>query len=523
MKDFARLFSQLETAQPLDKVAALTAYFEVAGDRDKLWAIALLSNQRPRRVVTTATLRRWAMEYTQLPDWLFEESSRIVGDLTETIALIFPLPSEKKDQSLSYWIDFIRNLDGQEEAKQKEAILGAWSTMTNEDRYLFNKLLTAGIRPGVSQKLLVKALSQHTGLDGNLIAHRLMSGWSPDEQTFQELLLSGQGDAARSKPYPFFLASPVEEDPRFLGKVGDWQMEYLWDGIRAQLIVRQGELFVWSRDEELLTHKFPEFNTLIGTLPDGTALDGEVLPFRDGRPLPLQDLQTRIGRKNVTRKSVQEVPVIFKVFDVLEWQGKDIRSRPLSERRELLEKMVPTGPVLHLSERVEAGAWEEVRKERDKAREYSSKGLMIKRRSAPYRSGRKRGDWWKYKVDPFTIDAVLLYAQRGEGPEARLFVEFTFAVWDEEGQLVPFAKTGSGLTDAERQEIGDWARANTLERFGPVRSLKPEHVFEIAFDSIAPSTRHKSGVTLRHPRIVCWHRAKNVEEADRLEHLKGLL
>ncbi|MCB9282685.1 MAG: ATP-dependent DNA ligase [Lewinellaceae bacterium] len=522
MKDFSQLFSRLETSESLEKVAALEKYFAGADERNKLWTIALLSNQRPRRVVTTATLQRWAREYAQLPVWLFEESHRVVGDIAETIALILPSPSEIRDFPLSYWIEIVLNLGEKEEAKQKEAIFNAWSEMSKEDRFLLNKLLTGGLRLGVSQKVLVNALARHTGLDDNLIAHRLMREWSPVEHTFQDLLLDGEGDASRSRPYPFFLASPLEIEPHLLGEIADWQVERLWDGIRAQLIVRQGELFVWSNSEELLTHKFPEFNTLLGTLPDGTVLDGEILAFRDSLPLPLQDLQTRIGRKNVTRKSMQEIPVIFIAFDLLESQGKDIRSRPLVERRELLEKIAPAGSVLHLSERVEAGSWAEVRENRDKAREYASKGLVIRRRSAPYRSGRKRGDWWEYKVAPLTIDAVLLYVQRGEGQEAGSFVEFTFAVWGDEG-LVPIAKTEVDLTEPEKNELTAWAKNNTLERFGPVRSLKPEHVFEIAFESIAPSTRHKSGITLRNPRIVRWRREKKAEEADTLERLKAFL
>jgi DNA ligase-1 len=523
MKDFAQLFTNLDqTTKTNEKVAALEMYFNAASERDKLWTIALLSHRRPRRTVTTTLLRQWAAEFAGIPLWIFEESYHIVGDLAETIALVLPPPQGAQSESLSHWIDYIRSLSDLEEEEKKARIFAAWSAMTYEERFIFNKLITGGFRVGVSQKLMTKGLARHTGLDENVVAHRLMGDWSPGEVGFRELLFEGDGTADLSKPYPFFLAHPLEDEPQSLGEGNEWQFERKWDGIRGQLIVRQGELFVWSRGEELLTDKFPELHSLTETLPDGTVLDGEIMPYKDGAPLPFQILQTRIGRKNVTKKSLQEAPVIFKAYDVLEWEGKDIRSRPLIERRALLEDL-PFGGSLHLSELVEVATWEEMAAERERAREFMSEGLMIKRKSSKYQTGRKRGDWWKYKIDPYTIDAVMIYAQRGHGRRANLYTDFTFAVWDEEGQLVPFAKAYSGLTDNEFYEVTNWVRRNTIERFGPVRSVKAELVFEIAFEGINRSTRHKSGVALRFPRIARWRKDKKAEEADTLEGLMGLL
>lgn len=523
MKDFAQLFTQLDqTTKTNEKVAALERYFQTAEERDKLWTIAILSHRRPKRTVTTTLLRQWAAETARIPQWLFEESYHTVGDLAETIALLLPDQEKGHERSLTHWVEFIRSLDGEEEEVKKERVLDAWSSMTYEERFIFNKLITGGFRVGVSQKLMMKGLARHTGLDENVVAHRLMGAWSPDDQTFRQLLFEGDEKADLSRPYPFFLAYPLEDEPTSLGEVHEWQFERKWDGIRGQLIVREGQLFVWSRGEELLTDKFPEFHLLTNILPDGVVLDGEIMPFKEGKPLPFQALQTRIGRKNVTKKALQEAPVIFKAYDVLEWEGKDIRARPLTERRNILEQL-PLGGSLHLSERVEVGSWEEMAAERERSREYLCEGLMIKRKSSPYRSGRKRGDWWKYKIDPLSVDAVMIYAQRGHGRRANLYTDFTFAVWDEERQLVPFAKAYSGLTDAEFYEVNNWIRQHTIERFGPVRSVKAELVFEIAFEGINWSSRHKSGIALRFPRISRWRKDKKAEEADTLERLKALL
>lgn len=526
MKNFARLFRRLDQTNKTNaKVEALADYFQEVNDQDKLWTIALLSHRRPKRSVNTTLLRTWAAEFSGVPLWLFEESYHVVGDLAETISLVLPPEKEKSDNNLTYWINYLRDLKDLEEEEKKERVFAAWQQLNTGERFVFNKLITGSFRVGVSQKLMVRALSKQTGIDEMTLAHRLMGGWTPDEATFEELILTEDPLEDISRPYPFYLAYQLDDPVNELGKPEEWQAEYKWDGIRGQLIVRKDELFVWSRGEELVTDKFPEYAPLAALLPNGTVLDGEILPFKDGQPLGFQILQTRIGRKNVTKKHLREAPVILMAYDLLEWQGKDIRQEPLQHRRTLLQEMmdtIPANDILLLSEAIEYEHWDELTALREKAREKQSEGIMLKELNSPYLAGRKRGDWWKWKVDPLTIDAVMIYAQRGHGRRANLYTDFTFAVWKGE-ELVPFTKAYSGLTDAEFRQITAWVRKNTLERFGPVRSVKPEHVFEIAFEGIQVSKRHKSGVALRFPRMSRWRKDKPVKEANTLEDLHALL
>lgn len=526
MKQFAKLFNQLDqTTKTNAKVDALATYFKLAYDKDKLWTIAILSHRRPKRTVTTTLLRQWAAEAGKLPLWLFEESYHIVGDLAETIALVLPGQKEQSQQSLSYWIEYIKNLDGLEEEEKRQQILDAWAQLDYAERFIFNKLITGGFRVGVSQKLMVRALAKYTGIEENILAYRLMGNWTPDSTTFQDLIFNENPLDDISRPYPFYLAYALEETPASLGNVEEWQVERKWDGIRGQLIIRENEIFVWSRGEELVTDKFPEYHPLAQQLPNGTVLDGEILPFKGGQPLPFNILQTRIGRKNLSKKILESAPVILMAYDLLEWEGKDLREEPLVNRRKHLEYLITEyadDHILKLSELVFAPSWQALEEERTKSRQFYSEGLMLKRKHSSYRSGRKRGDWWKWKVDPLVIDAVMIYAQRGHGRRANLFSDFTFAVWNGD-QLVPFTKAYSGLTDKEFKEITAWVRKNTIERFGPVCSVKPTFVFEIAFEGINISTRHKSGVALRFPRISRWRKDKPVEEANTLDDLKAML
>jgi len=526
MKNFANLFTRLDqTTKTLVKVAALVEYFETVGDVDRLWAMGILSHRRPKRTVKTSLLRQWAAEIAGIPLWLFEDSYRIVGDLAETIALVLPPPANESDFSLAYWIEEIKSLKDLTEEEKKERVLAAWQQLNTVERFLYNKLITGGFRVGVSQKLMMRALSQYSGQEESAIAHRLMGNWTPDNTTYEALILHENPLDDISKPYPFYLAYALDNEPESLGSPTDWQIERKWDGIRGQLIVRDGELFVWSRGEELVTDKFPEYHPLTELLPDGTVLDGEILPFADGKPLTFNVLQTRIGRKNITKKILQSAPVSLMVYDILEHEGEDIRQRPMQERRQILEEMVkniPANNILLLSEVLDFETWEDAAAERENSRLHLSEGFMLKRKDSPYRIGRKKGDWWKWKVDPLTIDAVMIYAQQGSGRRANLYTDYTFAVWDEE-KLVPFAKAYSGLTDAEFRQITSWVRKNTLERFGPVRSVKPTHVFEIAFEGINKSSRHKSGVALRFPRMLRWRKDKPIKEANTLEDLKGML
>ncbi|MBT8409294.1 MAG: ATP-dependent DNA ligase [Alphaproteobacteria bacterium] len=526
MRQFAELFTRLDqTTKTTLKVAALASYFKTASENDTLWTIALLSGRRPKRTVTTTLLRAWAAERAGIPLWLFEESYPIVGDLAETIALVLPPPGSGSDNTLSDWIALIRGLAGADEPARKAAILQAWDRLETTERFVFNKLITGGFRMGVSQKLMTRALSRATGIDEADLAHRLMGDWSPDTVSFEGLILAPDPSADLSKPYPFYLAYQLDGAASDLGPPANWAAEHKWDGIRGQLILRGGEHFLWSRGEELMTDRFPELAALRDFIPPGTVLDGEVLAWAADAPLPFNALQKRIGRKTVPKKLLAEAPVILKAYDLLEWQGEDIRARPFAERRALLDALageVPADAPFAPSPLLEFADWQALASIRETSREIGAEGVMLKKLDAPYRDGRRKGDWWKWKVDPLVIDAVMIYAQQGHGRRANLFTDFTFAVRDGNA-LVPFTKAYSGLTDAEFREITAWVKKNTVERFGPVRSVTPAHVFEIAFEGIQQSPRHKSGVALRFPRMSRWRRDKPVDEANTVQDLKEML
>lgn len=525
MNRFAALFTALDqTTKTNAKVAALAAYLADAPEDDRLWTIALLSGRRPKRGVTTTLLREWAAERAGVPLWLFEESYSVVGDLSETIALVSPPATGVSDRSLTDWLRVVAALGAMEASAKKAVVLEAWDSLGDVERFLFNKLITGGLRIGVSQKLMTRALSKATGIEEPVLAHRLMGDWSPETTTFDELILTDDGGAALSRPYPFYLAYQLD-DPDALGDPAEWRAEYKWDGIRGQLILRSGQHFLWSRGEELITDGFPEFATLTGSVSDDIVIDGEILAWTDGAPLPFNTLQRRIGRKTASKKLRAEAPVILRAYDLLEDGGEDIRARPYDERRARLAARVtalPVGSPVSLSEAVDFTTWDDLAAPRADAREKGVEGVMLKRGASPYLSGRKRGDWWKWKVDPLTIDAVMIYAQAGHGRRANLYTDFTFAVW-KGNELVPFTKAYSGLTDKEFREITAWVRKNTRERFGPVRSVTPEHVFEIAFEGIHKSPRHKSGVALRFPRMLRWRRDKPAQEANTLDDLNEML
>ncbi|MDM9630192.1 ATP-dependent DNA ligase [Robiginitalea aurantiaca] len=536
MEAFANLVRQLDTNTRTNaKVAALAEYFRTAPDSDKVWTIAILSHRRPPRPVNTSLLRDWAAELAGIPDWLFEESYHIVGDLAETIALIVPSETATHNPplSISACLGHFPALKQYSEAEKKAYVLQHWPGMTYYQRFVFTKLFTGGFRIGISQKLMTRSLSQATGIDEELLAYRLMGNWDPARISFKQLVLEPQQEEQHSKPFPFYLAYPLEDKPESLGSPSDWIMEHKWDGIRAQLIVRNKMLFLWSRGEELVTEQYPELQVLTEALPDGSVLDGELLPYPNGTVGSFKDLQKRLGRKKVSPRLMKDIPVILRAYDLLEWQGQDIRSKPFDYRREklklLLDQLRATGKDYPLdeSEVLTLSTWDDARQERERSREKHSEGLMLKRRDAAYRTGRKKGDWWKWKMDPYTIDAVLTYAMRGHGRRSNLFTDYTFALWDEnekgEQELVTFAKAYSGLTDAELRQVDAWIKKNTLDRFGPVRSVTPHHVFEIAFEGIAHSKRHKSGVATRFPRILRWRKDKSPEEANSLSDLKQLI
>ncbi|MFG6518393.1 ATP-dependent DNA ligase [Sulfitobacter sp. 1A13496] len=528
MKDFAALFNAVDqTTKTTVKVAALAEYFTTAAEDDRLWTVALFSGRRPKRAVTTTRLREWASEASGVPLWLSEDSYAIVGDLAETIALVLP-PVESEDTgTLTSWINALRGLKDVDDAARKEFVLSAWRQLGGTERFLFNKLITGGFRIGISQKLMTRALSRATGRPEAEMAHRLMGNWHPDDVTWHSLIEAEDASADASRPYPFYLAYALEDGPEGLGDPEDWRAEWKWDGIRGQLILRDGDYFVWSRGEELMTDRFPELARAADHLPPGTVLDGELLVWQPGAEFPssFNALQARIGRKTVPKKLLKEAPVVLHAYDLLEWRGEDIRHRPFAERRALLEEAaadLPEDAPVRLSPQHQFTDWDQLASLRETAREAQAEGLMLKRADSPYLSGRKKGDWWKWKLDPLTIDAVMIYAQSGSGRRANLFTDFTFAVWNG-NDLVPFTKAYSGLTDAEFRQITAWVRKNTQQRFGPVRQVTPHHVFEIAFEGIQPSPRHKSGVALRFPRMLRWRKDKPLQEANTLDDLKEML
>lgn len=529
MELFADLIRTLDSTNKTSlKVEALTRYFEKAPDKDKVWAIAILSHRRPPRPVNTTLLRNWASQLANIPLWLFEESYHIVGDLAETIALVIPVSKSNSEKSLTQFLEEIIKLKKKKEEEKREYLHENWRELNYYERFVFSKLITGSFRIGVSQKLMTRALSKATGIEEDLLAYKLMGNWDPQTISFNQLILEEHEEDYLSKPYPFYLAYALEDEVEKLGDVKDWAAEHKWDGIRSQVIIRNDELFVWSRGEELVTDKYPEFEAFTTAIPNGTVIDGEILPFPEGEIGTFNDLQTRIGRKTVSKALQKKTPVILKAYDILEWEGKDVRELPYAERRAILKNLhseVASEEVpLHISETISFENWSEVAAERDRAREERSEGLMLKKLDSPYLVGRKKGDWWKWKVDPLTIDAVLTYAMRGHGRRSNLFTDYTFALWDEDRkELVTFAKAYSGLTDAEFRQVDAWIKRNTLERFGPVRSVRPEHVFEIAFEGISESTRHKSGVATRFPRILRWRKDKKIEDANTIEDLKGLM
>jgi len=526
MRKFVELIEAIDsTTKTNQKVDAILRYLQIAGEEDKVFAIAILTGNKPRRPIKTTDLRLWASEMSDTPLWLLEECYYVVGDLAETITLTIPPSMPQKDFSLKGVFEDIIILRTDQPDVQKLKVLSYWSALSGSSLFVFNKFLTGNFRVGVSKKLVVKAIAKYLKYDEAVIEHRLMGKWNPFEETMDTLFAEEHLEGKHFLPYPFYLAYALEGDPQELGDLTDWILEAKLDGIRGQLIVREDEIFVWSRGEDLMNEKFVEFLPLKDILPNGTVLDGEVIPWKNDRPLDFQLMQTRIGRKNLSKKILEDIPLVMICYDVLEWQGNDIRDWPLAKRRQLLMEILATYPVngvLLLSEEKIFNNWDEAKLYRNQARQYFSEGLMIKNRNSPYEVGRKRGKWWKWKTDAMTIDGVLIYAQSGHGRRANLFTDYTFAVWDN-GVLVPFTKAYSGLTDKELITIDNWIKRNTIDKFGPVRSVKPELVFELAFEGINLSSRHKSGVALRFPRIVRWRTDKPALEANTREDLLHLL
>ncbi len=524
---FATLVIQISSSTKTnDKLDALAEYFTLADEKDKVWVIAIFSGRRPKRIVSSTLLAEWCIELANIKGWLFTECYSTVGDLGETIALLLPETTGKKEngKSLFYYLEKFIEIEKQDESIRKQFILECWASMNYAERFVFNKLITGSFRIGVSQKIIVNALVKVVNLSASIIAHRISGNWDPSTTSFTNILGNEVIDVDHSKPYPFYLAYALEDEPATLGEPGEWQAEWKWDGIRGQMIKRDNELFVWSRGEELMTDKFPEYAILKDLLPDGIVLDGEIIPAENGKPLPFSVLQTRIGRKNITKKQLTEAPISFFVYDLLEFNYEDWREKTLQERRNKIEEVLVNinNNSIQLSPVINFSKWEDLADLRKTSREMNSEGIMLKRKNSIYQVGRKRGDWWKWKIDALTIDCVMIYAQKGAGRRSNLYTAYTFAVKDGD-QLVAFTRAYSGLTDKEFAQVDNFVKRNSLEKFGPVRTVKPELVFEIAFEGIAASNRHKSGVALRFPRMSRWRKDKKVDEINTLDDLKAML
>ncbi|MEE4944192.1 ATP-dependent DNA ligase [Pseudomonas alliivorans] len=566
MKAFAELYTRLDaTTSSNAKLAAMREYFEQADPQDAAWAVYFLSGGRPRQLVPTRILREQAMTLGHLPEWLFEESYQAVGDLAETLSLLLPQAEHSNEQGLALWMEEkllpLRGLPPEELAERLPAL---WSQLDRSSLMVCIKLITGSFRVGVSKLLVTRALAALADIDSKRVAQRLVGytdlSHRPSAEGYLKLIAAESEDEHAQRggqPYPFFLAhslqQPADQFEELLGAAENWQVEWKWDGIRAQLVKRDGRLWIWSRGEELVTDRFPELHSLVQCLPDGTVIDGEIVVWKapDATPdstaefaldseapqaspsvQPFALLQQRIGRKTLGKKILADVPVVILAYDLLEWEGHDWRSRPQHERRAQLERLIgeARSDVLLPSPVLTGKDWLDLANQREVSRSLGVEGMMLKARDSLYGVGRTKdmGVWWKWKVDPFSVDAVLIYAQRGHGRRASLYSDYTFAVWDgppesSERTLVPFAKAYSGLTDEEMRKVDAIVRKTTVEKFGPVSSVTPTLVFELGFEGIALSKRHKSGIAVRFPRMLRWRQDKPVAEADSLATLQDLL
>ena len=528
MQKFIALFQSIDQTTSTNlKRDAIAEYLSGASAEDAAWAIYFLTGRRLKRLVGAQQLKEWLYQSVDLPTWLIDETYASVGDMAETIALLVVVetPEERETLSLAQWVSQrILPLKTMALEEQQRAVTGWWSTLDYDTCFIVNKLLTGALRIGVSQSLAAAALALHAELPKPTILHRLMGKWEPTAEFFTQLTSVEDGSAAVSRPYPFCLAAGLETTPDALGDVSEWQVEWKWDGIRAQIVRRDGQCFIWSRGEELIEARFPEIVEQAMLLPDGTVLDGEILAWSpESGVMEFSQLQRRIGRKTVGKKLLADVPCAFVAYDVLELDEVDTRLRPLIERRTSLESLLysfSTG--LKISETLVRENWISLADLRSEARVRQVEGLMLKKRDSVYGTGRQRGLWWKWKVEPYTVDAVLLYAQAGHGRRANLYTDYSFGVWSGD-DLVPIAKAYSGLKDEEIKTLDRWIRKHTIERFGPVRSVESAQVFELAFEGINRSSRHKCGIAVRFPRIVRWRQDLSPKDADTLEYMTSLL
>lgn len=589
MRRFVQLFEELDrTTRTSEKQAALERYFREAPPEDAAWALHILLGRGLIRAINRTNLREWVAEQAGVPLWMVDECRGAVGDFSETLALLLPDVSgadahvEQQTGELGSGTDrplhrvvteSILPLAQMDAARQRQVLIACWREFDRTQRFIYHKLISGVFRVGAAARLVTRALANVAEVEPAFMAHRLMGGWRATGDEYLRLISAAEAHDDPSQPYPFCLAYPLEDlfrsgaaaipetaqlespdgsgefealdsqagqpaDPltriaEKLGNAAEWLTEWKWDGVRAQLIRRQGQTWMWSRGQELISDTYPELIHASTALPDGTVLDGEILAWENERPLPFNTLQHRVNRKQVEVSFWPEVPIAFLAFDLLELNGRDVRNEPLSARRSALERLLteaqnrdhryrPATFPIRLTTLLNAQSWQQLSEMRLASRERGTEGLMLKRLDSAYGAGRQRGLWWKWKIDPFTIDAVLIYAQLGNGKRAMLFTDYTFGVW-EQGELVPVAKAYSGLTDEEIREVDRFVRTNTLERHGPFRHVKPALVFELGFEAIQESRRHRAGLAVRFPRMLRWRKDKLPHEADRLDTLRALL
>lgn len=521
MLQFVSLFDKIDQTQSTnEKVLYIKQYFSSCSAEDGAWALFFLCGHRIKRLISSRMLLNWSLELLNLPPWLVEESYATVGDTAEAISLLFSRKekSNSKEITLSDWMEkILKPLQTLSLNEKKEKVIALWKDLGTKEIFIVNKILTGSFRMGVSSLLTIKALSQAFNIPREILSQRLMGNWEPTPKFFSSL--KSIDLEHNLNPYPFYLAYPYEGELQNLGVPSDWLIEWKWDGIRAQAVIRSNQVALWSRGNELISEQFPELIDAFKTISSGTVLDGEILAYADNRPLSFGELQKRLGRKNVTKSLIEKIPIVFIAYDILEFNGNDLRKQPLSQRRLILQNLVLTSPRIIISQNIIEGDWSSILNLRLKSREKGTEGLIFKKMSSQYGVGRQKGYWWKYKVDPMTIDAILIYAQAGSGRRANLFTDYTFGVW-KDNELIPIAKAYSGLNLDEIQELDKWIRKNTEEKFGPVRKVKPVQVFEIGFEGIQVSKRHKSEVALRFPRILRWRKDKPASECDTLESIK---
>lgn len=524
MRNFITLIEALEsTSKPMTKILATAKYFDEVDDKEKMWALSLLLQKPPKRTISLKQLKPIALSIANIPEWLFEDSYKQLGDLTETISLILPTPNKSEQNKLGYWLESISDLTKTSEEELHHFITDSWEKLAKSERYFFNKLLTGSFRFKVSQKILIKALALHLNKEETELAHRMQSDWTPQSHSFHDVFLSSSDLDLISKPYPFQEAFDLDKKIEELGSTAHWLAEVMWDGMRVQLIKKESYLFLWSSAEGLISHSFPEFQALSENIPDGTVIDALLIAF-DDKPLNFQILQKRLNRKKPSAKDVKELPVIMIAIDLLEAERKDIRGLEFSERRIKLEAIIKKigHEKMLLSESIGFNDWNELHDKRQKLRKEKAIGLILKKKASVYNSNENQKIWYKWKLEPYTTKAVLLYAQRGTGSQTSLYTEFTFALKDKEA-LVPIAKASKGLNNEELKELALFVKNNKIERFGPVTSVVAELVFEISFDSIEISNRKKSGISLKNPKIIAWRKDLKLEDIDALQLLKKRL